>query len=360
MKNVLRNLLMILCFSMLLVFGTSTQSQAAKVLQSSVKVEGEKKVKLSWKKTSASEYRIYRTDAGSNDINSKYRLIATVSGKKTSYTDKKVKANKEYYYKIKAYKKKKGRMKCIYESNSEQVYTGLETPFWNEYAFCDTMTTPEAIPLEIWLSSYTLHPAGIELYRATGSSAKYKKIKTVKLKKNQYTFKYTDGDVETGKKYYYKMRAYKIVKGKKVYSKYSQPLKLYAINHIGDYTMCTFTKGSQQVNSVEVSLTSGKGNGTMTLEPDYWIYSYADTEENLILAAYSFDNQNWKTFSNKVQLKAGHTVYLRFEKPRRESFYFSQESSLRNTVNYAGFDYYCEMNFETNQVETSINGEFYH
>lgn len=359
MKNILRNLLIILCFSMLIVFGVSTQSQAAKVLQSSVKVEGEKKVKLSWKKTSASEYRIYRADtSGGKEENLNYRLIATVSGKKKSYTDKKVKANKEYYYKIKAYKKKNGKMKCVYESNSEWVYTGMETPFWGEYDHCDTMTTSEAIPLKIYLPEYTLHPTGIELYRKADGFSKYKKIKTVKLKKNQYTFQYTDRDVETGKNYYYKIRTYKVVKGKKVYSKYSQPLKLCAINHIGDYTMCTLTKGDQEVNSVEVSLTSNKGNGTMTFDSRYWYYSY--TGEDLMLAAYSFDNKNWMAYSNKVQLKEGETIYLRFKAIRKDSFYFPQEASLWNEVDYSGYYYYCVMDFGTNQVDVCIDGEHYH
>lgn len=78
MRKGFRNLLMAICFSILFVVGVPAQSQAAKALSSSLKVEGENKVKLSWKKQAVDEYRIYRADSG----NDNYRLLAKVSGKK--------------------------------------------------------------------------------------------------------------------------------------------------------------------------------------------------------------------------------------------------------------------------------------
>ena len=55
---------------------------------------------LSWSKVSgATAYQIFRSTDGEN-----YTRIASVSGK-TSYTDKKVKKNTKYYYKVRAYRK---------------------------------------------------------------------------------------------------------------------------------------------------------------------------------------------------------------------------------------------------------------
>ncbi|MBQ4531567.1 MAG: fibronectin type III domain-containing protein [Lachnospiraceae bacterium] len=57
-----------------------------------------------------------------------------------------------------------------------------------------------------------------EVYRATSKNGKYKKVKTVtSSSKNTYV----NENLKTGKKYYYKIRTYKKVNGKKVYGEYS-------------------------------------------------------------------------------------------------------------------------------------------
>ena len=56
---------------------------------------------------------------------------------------------------------------------------------------------------------------GYEIYKRTENSNKFKLVKTTKDK----TF--TDGNIELNKKYYYKARAYIVIKGKKYYSAYS-------------------------------------------------------------------------------------------------------------------------------------------
>jgi len=53
---------------------------------------------------------------------------------------------------------------------------------------------------------------------ATSKSGKYKKIKTVKNKK---TVSYTKKKLKKNKKYYFKVRSYKVIDGKKVYGSYS-------------------------------------------------------------------------------------------------------------------------------------------
>lgn len=66
--------------------------------------KGTKKAKLTWKKVSgATGYEIYRSTKKSKG----FKKIKTISKVKTvSYTDKKIKANKYYYYKIRCYWKK--------------------------------------------------------------------------------------------------------------------------------------------------------------------------------------------------------------------------------------------------------------
>ena len=59
---------------------------------------------------------------------------------------------------------------------------------------------------------------GYKIYRATSKNGKYKVVK--KLTKNS-TLSWTDKTVKTGKKYYYKIRAYSINQGQEKHSSYS-------------------------------------------------------------------------------------------------------------------------------------------
>ena len=66
---------------------------------------------------------------------------------------------------------------------------------------------------------------GYQIYRATSKSGKYAKIATVK---GASIATYTDTGRTCGTRYYYKLRAYKKIGGKTVYSKYSAILSAYA------------------------------------------------------------------------------------------------------------------------------------
>ena len=66
---------------------------------------------------------------------------------------------------------------------------------------------------------------GYQIYRATSKSGKYAKIATVK---GASSATYTDTGRTCGTRYYYKLRAYKKIGGKTVYSKYSTVLSAYA------------------------------------------------------------------------------------------------------------------------------------
>ncbi len=93
----------------------STCTKVAKVSVSG-KSTAKKKVKLTWNKNqTVGGYEIYRADSKKG----KYKKIASVPSSKTSYTDKKRKSGKTYYYKIRAYKKNNG--KYLYGSFSGVV-----------------------------------------------------------------------------------------------------------------------------------------------------------------------------------------------------------------------------------------------
>lgn len=68
--------------------------------------KGKKSLKVSWKKVDgASKYQIYR----STKKNGKYKKVKILSSKTTSYTNKKLKKGKKYYYKVRAVVKVDGK-----------------------------------------------------------------------------------------------------------------------------------------------------------------------------------------------------------------------------------------------------------
>lgn len=66
--------------------------------------------------------------------------------------------------------------------------------------------------------------SGYQIYRATKKSGKYSRIATVSAEKTEYI----NTKLTCGKTYYYKLRAYQVKNGKKVYSKYSTKISCYA------------------------------------------------------------------------------------------------------------------------------------
>ena len=109
------------------VFSKFTSAQAksplGKTTLKQTKYNGSK-VTLKWSKVnSSSGYKIYRATSQ----NGKYKKIATVSSKKTSYTDKKISQGKAYYYKIRAFKKKNGKELYGQYSDIKVAVTGTRT-----------------------------------------------------------------------------------------------------------------------------------------------------------------------------------------------------------------------------------------
>lgn len=79
----------------------NTGSEVPDAKLSSVKLNKNNQPVIKWKKlSSVTGYKVYRSTKKSSG----FKKIATVKKGKTSYTDKKAKANKKYYYRVRAYK----------------------------------------------------------------------------------------------------------------------------------------------------------------------------------------------------------------------------------------------------------------
>ena len=155
---------------------------------------------LSWSKvTGAEKYEIQQY------VNKKWKTIKTTS--KTSYTVTKLKANKSYKFRVRAVAGK-------YYGKYSSTYTAKTVPL-------KTTLTLKAGKKALTASWKTV--ANITGYEVTYSTSKKftkKTTKTVTIKKAK-TKKTTIKKLSKGKKYYVKVRAYKTVGSKKIYSAWS-------------------------------------------------------------------------------------------------------------------------------------------
>ena len=155
---------------------------------------------LSWLKTTGAEkYEIQQY------VNKKWKTIKTTS--KTSYTVTKLKANKSYKFRVRAVAGK-------YYGKYSSTYTAKTVPL-------KTTLTLKAGKKALTASWKTV--ANITGYEVTYSTSKKftkKTTKTVTIKKAK-TKKTTIKKLSKGKKYYVKVRAYKTVGSKKIYSAWS-------------------------------------------------------------------------------------------------------------------------------------------
>ena len=159
---------------------------------------GTTSVKLTWGKAAgADKYKVYRATSARGT----YKLVKTTSSLST--TDRKLTTGKNYYYKVRALG---GR---------------------NFYSSYTAVAKVKPVPAKVTLKakagkrSATLSwtkvsgASGYKVYRATEKNDSYKRIYTTSKTK------VVNKSLKKGRTYYYKVRAYKTVKGKKIYGAYS-------------------------------------------------------------------------------------------------------------------------------------------
>lgn len=170
-----------------------------------VKTTGYKNYTLTFSNTGVKNGQIYVTVYSGADCLNNQKVLEKSCTYKKSLSSKdaklKLKANKTYYIVV-----------------STQYDTG-------KYKIGVSATAPSSLKATSKSKKVNLswkkvdQASGYEVYRATSKDGKYTKIKTITSAK---TLKYVDSKkLKTGKKYYYKVRAYKKVGGKKYYTVYS-------------------------------------------------------------------------------------------------------------------------------------------
>ncbi len=161
-------------------------------------------ISLKWAAGKASGYEVYRATSK----NGTYKKIATVTS--AEYTDKGLTKGTTYYYKVRAYTLSSSK---IYSSYSSVVSAAATSPAPTTL----TVTKASSGAANIkWTKSTGAN--GYEVYMAKSKTGTYTKIYTA-TKPTTFSCKKTG--LTGGKTYYFKVRSYVTVNGKKVYSPYT-------------------------------------------------------------------------------------------------------------------------------------------
>ena len=157
-------------------------------------------LQLTWKGVKGAKgYAIYNGDN---------RLVKKVST--TSYRIRGLQSGTTYKFKVRAYVLSDGNMRYSAFTNTVVTTTLPAKP-------AIRVSSPKTKQARVvWRKSNGA--SGYEIYRAADKPSSFKKLVTVK---NGKTVTYTDKKVSARRKYYYRVRAYKTMDGKKVYSSYS-------------------------------------------------------------------------------------------------------------------------------------------
>ncbi|WP_411336243.1 C1 family peptidase [Ruminococcus gauvreauii] len=165
-----------------------------------------KSAALSWNKVwGASGYQIYR----SVKATSGFSVVRNVTnGDTLSYTNSSLSTGKTYYYKVRAFRTVNG--KTYYSASSKPV--GVK-PIPGQVCI-NSVSSPAGGKLKISWGKVS-GADGYQIYRTDGTTGKYSQIKTMNGNGNVV---YTDSPKKTGgKKYYYKIRAFRKVANGTVY-----------------------------------------------------------------------------------------------------------------------------------------------
>ncbi len=178
----------------------------SQVINLNTKSQKEKEITLQWTKNggNVTGYKVYQYNSESE----KWDYVGKTS--KTSFIVKKLKAGTKYKFKIRAYKTIDGTQ--YFGSYSSK----LSTSTIPSATKIKTLTTKNKKVTVNW--NKVAGATGYEVYMSTNKNKGYSRIKTITQKG---TVSYTKGSLKKNKTYYFKIRTYKTVNEKKIYSSYS-------------------------------------------------------------------------------------------------------------------------------------------
>lgn len=322
-------------------------------LKAKAKVQKGSGVKVTWSQVSRARSYVISRSVG--DGGKDWKILDTLSPEQTSYMDETAGIGKEYHYTVEAYCEYNDTDRFAYENEQMPeslsadctIYTGVGAAYWSGKNTDNASAELGSIQLEYAFGTEAtgdVEPEGVEIYRGT-SPKNYKLLErglVIKKSTSEYNLarNYIDRSVEQGKTYYYQVRAYAVIDGKRVYGEKSKPLKLTAAEPEGKYSVRIAREPGTSSNNMVIALTgTAQENGTLTLSTATLqgkvSYVYRMTEEAyaasrdtgeetgpsaipyesmaLRVSRISSDGRYFSSLGQDVVLNAKETVYLELE-----------------------------------------------
>lgn len=352
------------------IFVTPTYAASTKwkKLNANVETITPTTIKLSWDshknvvkwKVQIGKLKHPKTD--STQMKGTFQTVATLKKGSTSYVIKGLNKDNYYYFRILGYTKNKGKLILTYKTYKQQLLgrTGISDAylFYDEYM--DYYFTPTEIGLPINVSNYGLKPDYFQIYRkdCDVSDSKYKKIATIASDQ----FYYKDKSVLSGKSYLYKIRSYKIINKKKVYSTWSSAEKLTAINQYGTFSLKKIAT-SKDDKILTIRLTSDKEYNADLCFLHNGSYDFSlktkDSSEYipLDLINYSTDGVSWIDVvpsQTDITLSGNEGIYLKLKIASDTKDYVSGGTGLYMNMIYNNIDSFLNLSFgESGTTDTA-------
>lgn len=185
-------------------FAESTKVKTVSNLN--LKTRNATSLELSWDKVkNADGYRIYRLDTNTDT----YKLVKTINNNTTtSYKHSNLVSATNYYYKVKAFKYLNG-------SNRYSDYSSRLKATTRPLQPSVILNSTKSKSIKVSWTNISKRATGYEVRMSTSKNGTFNSIGTTT------NTSFTKVNLTKGKTYYFKIRAYRIVDGQKIYSLYS-------------------------------------------------------------------------------------------------------------------------------------------
>ena len=153
---------------------------------------------------------------------------------------------------------------------------------------------------------------GYEIYRKTGTSGTYTKIKTVT---SGSTLTYKNKGLTVGKKYYYKVRAYDKQGSKTVRGKYSTGKSVSVTNYKPVFTVSLPSSIDRTEKTIKITITNSSKSDSCYFDPAFALeeLSSGGKVHNLKIVSYDKPAKDLKgnlSEGKRLLLRAGEKVIL--------------------------------------------------
>lgn len=167
------------------------------------------RIRLLWNAVDGADgYQIWRADSS----NGTYTIVKTISsGSTTAYSNTGLTSGNTYYYKVRAFTKENDQMIFGVFSDISETTVMPESPVF-------TVTSSDSGKVSLnW--KQVNGARGYQIWRCNTEDGTYQIIKSIT---DGSTISYTNSGLIAGETYYYKMRSYTEINGKKTFSPYSE------------------------------------------------------------------------------------------------------------------------------------------